>query len=133
MPNWTINLLTITGEPDKITDCLEAINGDWPDCEGNQQIICFQKILPLPATIEAGSKSEYDWCISNWGCKWNADRTNLEGSAESGEVYIRFETPWGPPTPILHALRDQYPELEFSLRYRLEDDPEYPHDADEAI
>jgi hypothetical protein len=187
MPNWAINLLTITGAPDRITACLEAIKADKPDIYGSPRFICFEKILPMPAILrniagghrafentpdekaicpfhvlplwfvdgdledskarsesarplsesekaeldKTGATDSRDWAITNWGCKWDATETNLEGSIDNGEVYIRFETPWSPPTPILRALREQYPDLVFTMRYRLEDDPEYPHDADE--
>lgn len=180
MPNWTTNLLTITGESGAIRQCLDAIKGDAPaDEKDKTSDIDFEKIIPMPAIVrntgsgarvfegdetryetwfedhqfppmskereasarplsademaqleKIGAKNWYDWSIQNWGCKWNATETDLDGNPEYGEVYIRFETPWSPPTPILHALRQQYPALEFSMRYRLEDDPEYPHDAD---
>jgi len=78
-----------------------------------------------------GHNNWYSWSVANWGCKWNATNLEVDSDSYEDEAVIEFNTPWSPPTPILLALREQYPTLEFKLRYRLEDDNPFPHDADE--
>lgn len=45
-----------------------------------------------------GYKDWYDFCIDKWGCKWNANNTDICGSV------ISFETPWGSPDEIFTEL-----------------------------
>lgn len=175
MPNWTTNLLCITGNAPSLRQCLNAIKSDLPLPFG--QHISFHKILPVPPILQnstfangtgkqavqfmekglypagdpkrqasirpfteeeqeafdaLGVEDVIDWQIKNWGCRGDACRTCLDGLIdERGEAYIRFETAWSPPTGILRALRVMFPDLGFNMRYRLEDDPEYPHDVDD--
>ena len=38
-----------------------------------------------------GSKDWYDWCVKNWGTKWNACGTEFD---ESNPTQIKFDTAW---------------------------------------
>jgi hypothetical protein len=58
--------------------------------------------------LEYGADSWYDWCIDNWGTKWNA----TEGTI--GENYLEFETAWDPPFPVIMELSRRFPELIFN-------------------
>ncbi len=44
----------------------------------------------------------YDWCIENWGTKWNS----YENQIITGKNYIKFifETAWATPRPIFNKL-----------------------------
>lgn len=57
----------------------------------------------------------YGWCNANWGVKWNAGEVRLKESKSS--LKYTFETPWGPPTPILDKLASMFPGLEITARY----------------
>ena len=47
-----------------------------------------------------GIKDWYDWCVGNWGTKWNAyDGTSNESS-------VVFCTAWAPPLPIIKRLAE---------------------------
>ena len=49
---------------------------------------------------EYGVKDWYDWCVGNWGTKWNAyDGTSNESS-------VVFCTAWAPPLPIVKRLAE---------------------------
>lgn len=76
---------------------------------------------------KTGFRSWYDWACAKWGTKWNALGDELEDNSEWGELHIKFDTAWCPPEPIYDALIGQFPKLNFELRYRNEEDPEYPH------
>jgi hypothetical protein len=63
----------------------------------------FEKILPMPPELKgteapADKPNWYDWCVENWGTKWNSYDGNV---TEDG---ISFNTAWAPPTPVIVAL-----------------------------
>jgi translation elongation factor EF-G len=68
----------------------ELAKGD--DCK------LFESILPNPA-----GEWDYDWCVSNWGTKWDASVYDYHFE-EDGRLYISFDTAWAPPTAILDYL-----------------------------
>ena len=58
-----------------------------------------------------GDNNWYDWCINNWGVKWDcADGTITEEFADLALTY-RFDTPWGPPQEIYNYLEARFPEI----------------------
>ena len=58
-----------------------------------------------------GDNNWYDWCINNWGVKWDcADGTITEEFADL-ELTSRFDTPWGPPQEIYNYLEARFPEI----------------------
>lgn len=59
----------------------------------------------------------YDWCCCNWGTKWN-----------SSEAYwcfdnrvLYFQTAWSAPFPVIEAMAEKYPELNFTHQWADED------------
>lgn len=52
-----------------------------------------------------GCATWYDWCVNNWGTKWNA-----YSCTEESEDEITFETAWSNPEPIMLKLSEMYPE-----------------------
>lgn len=66
---------------------------------------------------EYGVTSWYDWCIENWGTKWNA----YDQSTEEGKTFVKFifSTAWSMPKPIYDKLREL--NLNFEVKYADED------------
>ncbi len=64
-----------------------------------------------------GCYTWYEWCIRNWGTKWNA--CDPDWCLEEGILY--FQTAWSPPIPVIEALAEKYPDLEFTHRWADED------------
>mgnify|MGYP001486707916 CR=1 FL=1 len=60
-----------------------------------------------------GSRSWYHWCLEHWGTKWNACHTSLQTTQEAS-VQLQFETAWSVPEPVLAALAERFPDVEFS-------------------
>lgn len=54
--------------------------------------------------VKYGYTTWYDWCIENWGTKWNA-YSNKCRDVDT----IQFDTAWGRPEPILKKLTEMYP------------------------
>lgn len=61
--------------------------------------------------LEYGADTWYDWCIDNWGTKWNARE------CEIGDNFLEFETAWDAPFPIVEELSRRFPELTFGHEY----------------
>jgi hypothetical protein len=68
-----------------------------------------------------GYDNWYEWCIVNWGTKWNACHSEDCDVVETAQMTIyRFSTAWSPPAPFVHALAIAFPKLTFRLEYTLE-------------
>ena len=86
--------------------------------EGDEKpLLDFEKVIPYPDSappkypqainIEEQMKHPfskwyndfgYDWCIENWGTKWNAcEQVNVLGEEE---IDLDFQTAWSPPQGI---------------------------------
>jgi hypothetical protein len=71
-----------------------------------------------------GYKNWYDWCVNNWGTKWNAGGDNDammvdydEDQGDQGTALFQFDTAWAPPLGVLEKLMDTHPELSIECRY----------------
>jgi len=60
----------------------------------------------------------YTWRMDNWGTKWDAIDSKVE--LDDDELVITFETAWGPPTEIVKALCEKYPDVEIEADYMLD-------------
>lgn len=65
-----------------------------------------------------GAKDWYDWCVKNWGTKWNACDTQVN---DYGKPEVYFNTAWGSIPELLCALSEQNPGCEFEYEYADED------------
>lgn len=64
-----------------------------------------------------GARSWYDWCIQNWGTKWNAVDTTLDYDNKK----IIFQTAWNIPQGILDELSKQNSAIPFEVDSQNED------------
>jgi len=71
-----------------------------------------------------GYKNWYDWCVANWGTKWNAGGDNDamqvdfdEDVGNQGIALFQFDTAWAPPLGVLEKLMETHPELSIECRY----------------
>lgn len=70
--------------------------------------------------VKYGAADWYDWCVANWGTKWNAYDYE-KGEDYSGREDLRFQTAWNAPDPILYKLSEMFPEITFDHQYADED------------
>jgi hypothetical protein len=135
MPNWCECKLRITGpiaerrrfiyqsiETDKYnnepppdlndTDVLLNKVADMLEYRApERRCLSFKEFVPMPED----EKDWYNWCINNWGTKWDASDPNITDN-KSATTY-EFSTAWAPPIPVIMAAAAQYPELTFDMRY----------------
>ena len=123
MPNYVQNRLVIKHEDrsqlEKLKDAAEhgeLFNVILPCPEGLRGTVVghFSNPEKQAAVLKRqednyatyGYSSDYEWCVENWGCKWEA---NLESVPvlNDEELLLEFLTPWAPPTGIFKALREQ--------------------------
>jgi hypothetical protein len=67
--------------------------------------ICYEN------EVNYGYKNWYNWTIDNWGTKWGASETYIDG----GE--ISFETAWSTPFPLIKKLSEMFPDLTLKIRF----------------
>lgn len=65
-----------------------------------------------------GAATWYNWCIDNWGTKWNA----LGSGACIDDDTVVFRTAWSAPTPVIEKLSEMYPDKDIVLKYADEDE-----------
>ena len=138
MPNWCNNIVEVRG-PRKIVKELADHKFD------------FMKIYPYPKELDITAGSEgpedspeqkalvakeeanlekhgyrnwYDWCVAEWGTKWNAGGNNEdlqvdydEDVDDEGIALFTFDTAWAPPLGVMQKLMDDHPELSIECRY----------------
>ena len=68
---------------------------------------------------EYGATNWYDWCINNWGCKWDIDTKEMFQYDEGADwIQLDFNTAWCPPQGIKDKLDEMFPELSISWFYK---------------
>lgn len=70
-----------------------------------------------------GARDWYDWRCDHWGTKWNTD--NAESEFVNGELVYHFATAWSLAEPILQALFNKYPTLDFVWEFHEESECTY--------
>ena len=65
--------------------------------------------------IKYGATTWYDWCVNNWGTKWNSY------SNEFDEGELSFWTAWAPPRPIIAKLSEMFPDVVIHHQWADED------------
>lgn len=114
MPNYCSNLIKIYGA---LKDFINVV-------EDNKENF-FQLIMPIPDEIrnysernpdktpeeiaadkaiflkKYGYDNSYDFCVNEWGCKWDADIFHIDYDDNDNYITISFDTPWSPPSDKL--------------------------------
>ena len=122
MPNWCSNTITLSHkDPAMIDRAIKAFN------EGT----LFNEFVPCPAdlNITAGRLGDpdeqkaleakeqaninkygvanwYDWCIANWGTKWDISPVNEAERIDENTMTGFFDTAWGPAIQAYEAMEE---------------------------
>lgn len=124
MANYVYNTLTFRGSYEDIVSLKVALKGDDVEQDGKMVgglPLDFNKVIPQPADLLEQESSTHmpawwEWCIDNWGSKWNAwdiEMTFETNEAENeSELVYRFNTAWSPVNKIVDAICTQLiPEI----------------------
>lgn len=103
MPNWCENMLEVSGSQKEISLFKNYLK------QGKNELD-FMMILPPP-----NNEWNYDWCVDNWGTKWEPEDINAGWNPEL--AVFDFWTAWGPPVGIWAELARKFPNLVFEARY----------------
>jgi hypothetical protein len=112
VPNWCDCELDIIGSrQERQRFARKAVNA-----EDRTVLIDFNNFVPVPKELDESGNTR-DWCIANWGTKWNlGDDTNIDIDTDSFTIY-HFMTAWTPPRPVVLAMSKQFPTLRFDLSF----------------
>ena len=69
-----------------------------------------------------GFDNWYDWCVKNWGTKWNASDTTCV--LEEENLVLNFATAWSEPIPIYNKLVEEYPNFFYQIETQWEGEEE---------
>ena len=110
MPNWCGNRLYICGPSKQI----EEFKNKAKDKSKNTDL-SFAKFVIEPQDVADGQGDWHGWRCENWGTKWDVE-ASLEDWQDDSLDY-QMDTAWSPPIAWLAKVAEQYPELEFMLKY----------------
>lgn len=113
MPNWCSNSLHLAHDKPEMIERAVKAAGDGRLLF--EFVPCPQALIytdeswsaddALQAEIDAkreanmaeyGYASWYDWCISNWGCKWDVECHVVERE-DANNAFLAFDSAWSPP------------------------------------
>ena len=153
MPNWCENRITIRHNDQeklqKLHDAMVANNFfksviPIPEELNNDKLSSFggpnkdeKDALRQQMKEKYGYESWYDFCVDNWGTKWDVEIVSL--TLEDEELTASFDSAWSPPTKVYEKLTEQgfdvdakyyEPGMEFAGTYTSEDG-EYSYSFDD--
>lgn len=100
---------------------LDKISAKWHDEMEKQKGDTRVKWLNEHPRPEDGyNHGGYDWCVANWGTKWNLSEPNIREDDNKGDrriVKFNFGTAWSPPIPVIEQMAEIFPDLKFELRF----------------
>lgn len=101
MPNWCMNKLTVEhDDPSMLDRFVQAYN---------KGAVC-NEFIPKPKDV---GDDWYDWCVSNWGTKWDVgadigtekeERYGLRASVVDNQANCSFDSAWAPPIGLYEEL-----------------------------
>jgi len=130
MPNWCANSLKLIATTAESESKLSEIVRELARAAAaDESAAIFNLIKPVPQALmivagwsgdaaeqaaleEAGRKNLdtygytnwYDYCVAEWGTKWEATETTYD--LDDNQVTMYFDTAWSPPMGIYHALEN---------------------------
>ena len=117
MPNWCENTLWVDGDP---TD----IKRFRKDVKTKEHDLALSKLHPMPEALinidaESDKPNWYDWCIKNWGTKWDVVDSKLVSDFGDSLEYF-FLSAYNPPVAWLKKISKRFPKVQFRLKYEEE-------------
>ena len=96
MPDWCSNIATISHEDSSKIDLIEH-ECNSPDSQ------LFSKLFPN----KESDTWDYDWCIENWGTKWEGSIISYERNSPNS-ISIEMDTAWSPPISFYDYIMENH-------------------------
>lgn len=130
MPNWCSNSVTLRhADPAMIVRARDAFNrGEFldefvPVPPSLREVIAGsygandERQALLEAAEQAnldnhGYKNWYDFCVGEWGTKWDVGGDGCDPVQEDGRLTLTFDSAWAPPCAAYEKLIEQGFEVE---------------------
>ena len=120
MPNWCSNSITISGSTETIKTLWDDAQTNWK----NNDYGLLDAMVPMPTALKGttspapldgsqpavdGYDNWYDWCVANWGTKWDVSDEGLE-FVDNGDgtatISGWFDSAWAPPIEAYNKFLD---------------------------
>lgn len=98
MPNWCANNVAFYGKEEDIT----MLHKHLQETDGKNW---FNFFYPCPQKLLEEEKW-YEWCIQNWGTKWNCDASDWQISENGRELSFWFDSAWTPPVNLYQFIEE---------------------------
>jgi hypothetical protein len=99
MPNWCDNTIKLS-HPD--TEKMKAL-AEFIKQEKKETGI-FNFLRPIPKDQE---ENWYEWCVENWGTKWDIADYDSDYWEENNTVTLYGNTAWSPPVSLYEYLVEE--------------------------
>lgn len=140
MPNWCYNALSVDATTEGGKILVEAFRPKYKDDRGQLYARPMMDLYPFPPELDItarpvpdaeldaiykanqekfGASNWYDWCIKNWGTKWDCSVMDMDED-DPEDVRIYFDTAWSPPTDFFKWFAEKYPDSVFECEYEEE-------------
>jgi hypothetical protein len=112
MPNFCENKLVLQGTESQILAfearyfvevTNQALNKEGQVVETKDLEFSFDRVKPIPSELKPPNDGWYDWCIENWGTKW--DVCHFRRGDKPGSYF--FDTAWSFPQQLFDELTTQ--------------------------
>lgn len=123
MPNWTSNILTLSGEPKEIAIFVIGMREFIRSTVATLELPTFTFRYIVPDNENLSGQELIDWRYDAWGTKWdacNSEYLPMQYTDGDTSVTYQFDTAWAAPLPILHALAASFPGFDITLEYQYE-------------
>jgi hypothetical protein len=106
MPNWCNNTAVISGPRPVIDEIRTILASDQPEL--------LNWMRPLP---EDQRDNWYDWCVANWGTKWDVNGAFVADDTEEDSITFSFDTAWAPPVDAFRSWAERDGRVTYRLTY----------------
>ena len=116
MPNYCNCSLTLSVD-DEDPNIKDILLNFYNNNKKENLLLSFSKEVPMP---ESESENWYQWCVENWGTKWEPLDVYVEENYEnvlSPNLSYFFDTAWSPPLDWLSKVSGKYPKITFFIEY----------------
>jgi len=122
MPNWCLNTLTITADPNLVPTGVDYSPIEKLIVANNTEEHFLQHMRPMPDELKETTAPNdsginwYNWRVENWGTKWEVS-ADVDWDEETKTLHVTFDSAWAPPIEALQYWADQHPEFCLELSY----------------